>query len=44
MTLRIESDPLLFEVLPESIQASAFAVSVCCAPQSTVVALWIVHE
>ena len=33
MTLRIESEPLLLVVLPESIQASAVAVRVCCAPQ-----------
>src|SRR5688572_7163981 len=43
MTLRIESEPLFDEVLPESIQASLVAVRVCCAPQLTVV-LWIVHE
>jgi hypothetical protein len=43
MTLRIESEPLFDVVLPESIQESAFAVSVCWAPQSTV-ELWIVHE
>src|SRR5918999_3798295 len=42
MTLRIESEPLFAVVLPESIQASAVAVSVCCGPQST--ALRIVHE
>ena len=42
ITLRIESEPLFDAVLPESIQASAFAVSVCCGPQLTV-GLWIVH-
>ena len=42
ITLRVESEPLFDEVLPESIQASAFAVSVCWVPQLTVV-LWIVH-
>jgi hypothetical protein len=35
MTLRIESEPLLLVVLPESIQASAAAVRVTSGPQST---------
>jgi hypothetical protein len=43
MTLRIESEPLLLEELPWSIQASPLAVSVCCGPQS-IVGLWTVHE
>jgi hypothetical protein len=43
MTLRIESEPLFAVVLPESIQASAVAVMVCCEPQSTV-GLWIAQE
>ena len=43
ITLRVESEPLFDPVLPESIQASPFAVSVCWAPQLTV-GLWIVHE
>src|SRR5918992_2256153 len=42
MTLRIESEPLLIDGLPWSIQASALAVSVCWEPQSTV-ELWIVQ-
>ena len=41
MTLRIESEPVLAVGLPELSQASAAAVSVCCAPQLT--AVWIVH-
>src|ERR687895_174543 len=36
MTFRIESEPLLFDGPPWSIQASALAVSVCCGPQSTI--------
>src|SRR5918999_1438323 len=44
MTLRIESEPLLLVVLPESIHASALAVSVCWLPQFTVGAGgWTVH-
>ena len=35
ITLRVESDPLLDEGLPESIHESAFAVSVVCGPQFT---------
>ena len=42
MTLRSESEPLLSDGLPESIQASAVAVSVCCVPQFTC-ELWTLH-